>query len=184
MSAPSGGGPCLFARVLGRDFARLPMAVRAAHDPAPAVVLSGVADVEGPAGPVAVLVAKLFGFPPAQAGAAARVLIERTSRGELWTRRFGDAVFRSRVEAGAAPGRMVERFGPFAFELAIHADETGFRLTLDGWRCLGAPLPARLAPRSAATAVALPDGAYGFDVAVDLPLAGRLARYRGRLTPD
>lgn len=182
-TATARGAPAaasVFERALGPDVRALPAAVRRAHAPDPATELLGTVDVDGPSGMLGRLVAKLFGFPPAQLGAEARVTIERSGAGEVWTRRFGGSTFRSRVDAGAEPGMLVERFGPFAFDLAIAADASGFSLSVEGWRALGVPLPWRLVPRTQARGFATPDRGYGFDVAIALPVAGRLVRYRGQ----
>lgn len=180
-SAPHGGS--VFMRALGEAADRLPPAVRAAHDPDPRTRLAGAVDIDGAETAVARLAARLFGFPPAAAGAPAQVTIERAGTGEIWTRTFGGSAFRSRVEAGEEPGMLVERFGPLAFDLAITTDAEGFRLSVEGWRAFGLGLPLRLAPSTSARGFALPDGAYGFDVEIRLGRAGRLVRYRGRVTP-
>lgn len=172
----------VFASALGAGFTRMPAIVREVHAPAPSIELSGRADIEGAAGLFAKTVALLFGFPRSQSDAEARVRIEQAGDAEIWTRTFG-ATFRSRVAATGEPGRLTERFGPVTFDLAITADETGFSLAVLGWRFLGLPVPARLAPTTMARGFARDDGAYGFDIEIRLPGGARLVRYSGWLRP-
>ncbi|MFC3691326.1 DUF4166 domain-containing protein [Chenggangzhangella methanolivorans] len=176
-------GAPVFARALGDDFGRLPECVRTVHAPEPHVELRGAVDVEGASGALARIVARLFGFPGSAAGVEAQVRIERAGEGEIWTRAFGDARFVSRVRAGAGPGTLIERFGPFSFDIALAANERGFAMEVTGWRIFGVRAPRALAPRSNARGFARDDGAYGFDVAIDLPFGGRLVRYSGWLRP-
>lgn len=173
----------LFARALGEEFRRLPTCVRQVHASDPAVELRGIADVEGATGVFARLVARAFGFPRSATGVEARVRIERAGEGEIWTRAFGGARFRSLVKAGDQPGTLVERFGPFAFDIALTADESGFVMEVTGWRVFGLRAPKALAPVSTARGFARADGDYGFDVAIDMAVGGRLVRYSGWLTP-
>ncbi len=173
--------PSLFGRALGPDLARIPEVVRAVHDPDPVVRLVGDAEATGAETAAGRLVARLFGFPKSLPMVAAEVKIRRTDDGEVWIRRFGRSRFSSRLGANGDPGVLVERFGPFAFDLAITADADGFTLAVEGWRVFGQPAPRRFAPTTEARGFALVDGAYGFDVTIALAPFGRLVRYRGRL---
>lgn len=173
----------VFARALGEDFWRLPPRVRQVHAPEPAVELQGTADVEGASGALARLVARLFGFPGSATGVDARVRIERAEDGEIWIRAFGDARFVSHVSVGVEPWTLLERFGPFAFDIELSADESGFAMEVTGWRVFGLRAPKAFAPISTARGFARDDGRYGFDVAIDLPFGRRLVRYSGWLKP-
>jgi hypothetical protein len=172
----------LFARVLA-DFDRMPAAVRAAHSPDPAADLEGRVDIDGAENWFGRAVAWLAGFPRGSADAPALVTIEREGDGEIWLRRFGTAEFSSRLSAGSGADRLVERFGPFAFDLEARADDAGFELAIRGARLFGVPLPRVIAPSTRANASADESGRYRFDVTITLPLIGRLVRYRGWLAP-
>ncbi|MDR4308161.1 DUF4166 domain-containing protein [Chelatococcus sambhunathii] len=183
ISESSPSAPLLFGRALGPDLARLPEIVRAVHDPNPSVRLVGCAETTSAETAAGRLVARLFGFPETVPQIEAEIEIRKTGDGEIWTRRFGRSCFRSRLSASGEPGVLVERFGPFAFDLAIAANPDGFTLAVEGWRVFGLSAPRRLAPTTEARGFALADGAYGFDVTIALAPFGRLVRYRGRLEP-
>lgn len=77
-----------------------------------------------------------------------------------------------------------ERFGLLAFRVAVPADNTGLRVVVQGWRCLGVPLPLALAPLGDARESEDAEGRFRFDVTVRMPLGlGRVVRYRGWLAP-
>lgn len=170
----------LLARALD-GFALMPEAVRAAHAPDPAVELKGEVDIEGAATWPAGLIARLFGFPGAGHALPASVTIEREDDGEIWIRRFGDAVFESHLSAGPGGNRLIERFGALSCELSARADARGFELAIEGARAMGIPLPRALAPRTQASASIDAQGRYRFDVEITLPVVGRLVAYRGWL---
>jgi saccharopine dehydrogenase-like NADP-dependent oxidoreductase len=171
----------LFRRVLA-NFDAMPEVVRASHAPDPAHDHAGELDVEGAANPFGGLIARLMGFPRAATALPASVTIEREGDGEVWIRRFGDTTFASHVSAGA-DGALIERFGPFAFDLDAHADAGGFDLSIRRAHLFGMPLPGFLTPSTRARAFVDEQGRYRFDVEITLPLAGRLVRYRGWLSP-
>jgi hypothetical protein len=174
----------LFTRALGAEaFARLPEALRAVHSPGWWQAASGLAEVDGPTGPLAALVAKVFGFPTA-GRMPVRVEIEATEHGERWTRHFGPRRLTSQLSTRRAR-HVQERFGPFAFDLALPNDATGLRLEMRGWHALGIPLPRRLAPLGNAAEGVDAKGRFIFDVEIRLPLGlGRVVRYRGWLVPE
>jgi hypothetical protein len=171
----------LFARVL-TSFAAMPAVVRDAHSPEPASELSGRVDIEGGASWGARVLARLFGFPGGARDVAAEVTIEREGDGEVWIRRFGDSEFASHLSANSR-GRLTERFGALSFELDAEADHRGFSLAIRRARFGDMPLPRVVTPRTQAGATVDERGRYRFDVAVEMPIVGRLVRYRGWLAP-
>lgn len=172
----------LFEHAL-EGFQRMPTNVRAAHMPDPACELQGRVDIDGAAHPIGHAIARMFGFPASAREEAAFVTIEREEDGETWIRRFGPAVFMSRLQAARTTNRLVERFGVLAFDLGARADETGFELSIAGARLWGVPLPSALVPATLARASTDEQGRYCFDVTITLPFLGRLVRYRGWLEP-
>jgi hypothetical protein len=181
---PEAGAP-LYRQLLGPAFAALPPTVQRLHEPGAHAEWSGRAEVTRGTSPLAGLVARLFGFPEAgvEVPVTVRFSTDATGR-ETWERRFGGRVMRSTQEAGR--GRrahlMVERFGPFAFALALVAEGGRLRLVNRGWRLLGLPLPRALMPGGAAWEEEA-EGRFRFHVEITLPLAGRVVRYRGWLEP-
>ena len=179
----------LFADVLGEAaFAALPPAVRAIHAGGAGAVLEGRADVDGPAGLLARCCAAPFRFPPAGSGVPVRVVVTPGPGGaeEAWSRYFAGRRFGSRMRRVAEPGPrhgLEERFGPFAFRLAVPADASGLSMQVVGWRLGPVPLPRAWAPRAVAREGVDAEGRFRFDVVVTLPLAGRVTGYRGWLVP-
>jgi hypothetical protein len=147
----------------------------------PVARFTGTAQVTGASG-LGWLAARLFGFP--RSAEAASVTIKKSLLGpghEIWDRSIGGSRFRSEIRY-AAPGRVTEKFGPFTFTLAVRVKDGRHVMAIKGWRMGWLPLPAFLAPRSAATEAAAEDGSFLFDVPISVPLLGRLTHYKGSLT--
>ena len=102
----------------------------------------------------------------------------------MWRRTFADHSFTSTQEEGR--GRfdrlMCERFGPFAFGIALTREPDRLRLVIRRWSVFGIPLPRALAPFGSAYESA-EDGRFHFHVEIRLPLLGLIVRYRGWLVP-
>ncbi len=168
----------LYRRLLGERFETLPPRVRELHDVVGASTWSGRADVERGRSLAARVVATLFGLPPAGHDQALRVTFQVDGNREIWSRMFGNAVFRSvQYERG---GLLNERVGPSTFVFALDTSADGMALVLRGVRFLGVPLPRFLAP-SVRTFESERDGRYRFEVEASLPLLGRIVRYVGWL---
>jgi hypothetical protein len=172
----------LFAQALGRDFDALPAVNRCLHAPAPALILEGEAEVEGAERPLGRHLARLFDLPQTQPCAPLRVVIEATPDGrELWSRLFQHDVMRSVMENPDPATRTVwERFGAFRFRLRLDPSPDGLAMVLAGGRLWRMSLPAVLLPRIKATEW-VESERHRFDVSIELPVLGRLARYRGWL---
>jgi hypothetical protein len=127
--------------------------------------------------------AGLFRLPDAAVEAPICVEFSAAATGEAWTRRIGSRVMRSRQYLGLRKPRgwIVEQFGVLAFDLELRASEGRLDLLMRGMRCCGMPLPRFLWPRIKA-GESEKQGRFHFDVQIDLPLVGRLVRYRGWLT--
>lgn len=172
----------LFRQALGAAFDALPPETRAIHSPAPVLVLDGAADVEGAATAAGRGLARLFGLPAAARAVPLRVVIEaEADGGELWRRVYPGSVMESRMAAAdpAAPS-VEERFGVVRFKLALEASAAGIDMRLAGVRLGGVTLPRFVWSHIVATERA-GAGRHLFDVAISLPLIGRLVRYRGWL---
>lgn len=175
----------LFETCLGKDFTRLPPPVRALHAVVRQRHWTGRAEItRGPTG-LARLIAALFRFPSAAKDVRVSVHMVRSGATETWTRHFADQRFRSHLTPDTSrPGRMWERFGPFRFAIDLQADATRLSYPVSAGTCFNVPLPKWLLPRSE-THEAIDDmGRATFDVALSLPLAGLIVRYRGWLTPS
>jgi hypothetical protein len=168
----------LYRRLLGPRFDELPGQVRALHDVAGTSVWVGRADVERGRSLASRMVATLFGLPPAGRDQVLRVTFTPDGGTELWTRQFGDAVFRSLQYERR--GLLRERVGPSTFVFALATSPDGMALKLKGVRFVGVPLPRFLAP-AVATFESERGGRYHFEVEASLPLLGRIVRYQGWL---
>jgi predicted DCC family thiol-disulfide oxidoreductase YuxK len=188
-TVPSGGlldGPdSVYARALGPAFERLPAPVRALHRPARTRDANGMVTVEAARGWLARLVARALGFPVAEVVAPIRLTVISEDGGERWERAFAGSCFVSRLSAGARPGRLIERVGPFAFDLEPAMGLEGIAgMTLRRWHLGPFPVPLALAPRVQASERVDGEGRFAFDIALDLPFGlGRIVRYHGWLVP-
>ncbi len=171
----------LFAGVSRIDWPQLPERVRESHAVFGCLTFAGRAAVTRGHGPIARCISSVFGFPPAVDDVAVEVVKTRRRDGERWQRRFGDQSFRS--DLSLAEGRIVERFGPFAFELDLYVEGGALCYPLRrGWLC-GIPLPRLLLPESRAREY-VEDERFRFDIAIHAPLGiGLLVHYRGWLAP-
>lgn len=181
---PSDRSAPLYRRILADAWARLPEAIRTMHDLRSNRTAEGRATVERGAGLFARLIAPVIGFPAAGRDVPVRVEFERLGDTEVWRRTFAGRSFVSRQYAGTgrADSMIVERFGIFAFALALVVDGSKLRLVPQGWNCLGIPLPRRLAPTGDTHEHAV-DGRFNFHVEIGSPLTGLIVRYRGWLAP-
>ena len=168
----------LYRRLLGERFEHLPARVRELHDLTGRSIWAGRADVERgrstaePAGRHAVR------FAAGGRDQALRVTFQVDGDREIWSRAFGNAVFRSvQDERG---GLLRERVGPSTFVFALVTAADGMALKLHGVRFMGVPLPRSCRP-SVCTFESERDGRYHFEVEAALPLLGRIVRYAGWL---
>lgn len=179
---PVGEDAPLYRRLLGSAWARLPEPVRALHDLQQAMTAEGIASVERGTGWLSRFIGAMAGFPPAGNDIPVRVSFTRSRQTEIWRRQFAETSFASIQEAGrgSADRLLVERFGPFAFGLALVLDEDKLRLVVRRWSLFGLPLPRALAPSGDAYETARNDR-FHFHVEIRHPLAGLILRYHGWL---
>lgn len=125
------------------------------------------------------LAARLAGFPPPMQFAAFALKISPTRQGETWTRFF--AGHKTVSTLCAKQGQLFERFGPITTILRPHLQDDGnIRFHTGRAWFLGVPLPTFLSPRGEVS-VETQNDRYVFDITGDLPLTGRIVRYRGWL---
>lgn len=165
-----------------KEYASLPQCLRQFHEGDGLPVWKGVADVDASRNPVAILIRKIFGFPPSGRGVPVTVTVDRKGADETWTRNFAGYHFASELSP-KAPGVIAERFGPFQVLLGIELRDGQIFMPLAGARLGFVPFPNFLAPRSDTREFVDDQGRFNFDVAITLPPVGRLAHYRGWLEP-
>jgi NAD(P)-dependent dehydrogenase (short-subunit alcohol dehydrogenase family) len=167
----------LFARVLGAQFDGLPKAVRDLHTLIGNGGAKGEALVTRGSSVLAGLVSAIMGFPRAGTHPV-HVTFDEHKGVEHWTRDFGGSIFSSHLSQNG--GRMIERFGPLAFRLAITGEHEGLSMAVQGWTAFGIPMPRWLGPSTQARE--WQDGdVFCFDVAINLPVIGMIVRYQGRM---
>jgi hypothetical protein len=176
----------LYRVALGTSFDLLPEPLRRMHSPAEGLTAHGTARVDGADRLIGRIVAATFGLPAAGENLPVSVKMTPAFGQERWTRDFDGKRFESVLSAAAMPNRLIERFGPFSFELDVPVGPSGvLGMPIRAWRLGPIPLPRFLAPVSIATEGVDNNGRFRFDVEMRLPLAlGRLVRYRGYLVPD
>jgi uncharacterized protein DUF4166/saccharopine dehydrogenase-like protein len=180
---PDASAP-LYRRLLGDAYAALPAPIRAMHDLTGTLTAEGRASIERGTHPLARAIAAAVGFPPA--GRDVPVKVEFTLRDgcEVWRRDFAGRTFASTQEEGRGhfDRLLCERFGPFAFGIALVCEPGRLNLVVRRWSAFGIPLPRALAPIGVAYE-SVEDGRFRFHVEIRLRLIGLIVRYRGWLVP-
>lgn len=174
----------LFARAIGPAFKALPAPIRDLHETPGRSQWTGRVATRGAEDPLGRLIARLVGFPDARADRPITVQIETDGARSRWTRRIGDAPFRSELSNPRPGGRITERFGPLSFDLILGPSPTGLSYDVEGWRLGPVPMPRFLAPISRTSESVDPEGRFVFDVHIALPWGRRLVHYRGWLVRD
>ena len=180
--APPAAGAPLYRRLLGDAYTQLPAPIQALHALTDTLVVEGVATVARGKSLLARVVARIAGFPPAGNDVPVRVEFTLRNGREIWRRTFADRSFTSTQEEGRGRfDRLVcERFGPFAFGLALVHAADRLRVVVRGWSVFGIPLPRALAPFGDAYE-SVEDGRFRFHVEISLPVIGLIVAYRGWL---
>jgi len=175
--------PSAIARVLGDEFARLPIEVRTAHG-GETLLLTGRANADVGSGWVPALIRTLFGFPRRGRDMPVSIAFSTDASGrDSWRRDFDGRRYSSTMQPGSGrrAGLLVERQQLFTwvFRLSVDAER---RLILEVVEAavLGIPMPWALAPRCFAFETGA-GGKFTFDITVDLPIFGRLIRYWGSM---
>jgi hypothetical protein len=172
----------LYRRLLGDAYPRLPAPIQALHELRDTMVAEGIATIDRGTGFFARAIAAVVGFPPAGRDVPVKVLFTLRDGREVWRRTFADRSFSSTQEEGRGrlDGLLCERFGPFAFGLALVCEAERMRLVVRGWSVFGIPLPRALAPFGEACESA-EGGRFHFHVEIRLPVVGLIVGYRGWL---
>lgn len=168
------------ARVLGGDFARLPVDVQTVHSGA-AICIAGRADVQRGAGLVKHLICASLGFPRHGPDQRVTIKFSTDAKGaDRWERDFDGRRYASFLSAGsgACAGRLVERLGLFTIVFGLTVDDGQLVFRMAGLSVFGIAVPLKLLPDCVACEDGR-DGEFTFDIAVSLPFLGRLIRYRG-----
>jgi hypothetical protein len=170
----------LYRRLLGADFDRLPLALRAFHDSVSGGSGAGIFRVRRKSGAVARAVARALQLPPEGDHVVVTLRVTVENGRELWERTFGTWPLRTlqRLENGL----LIERVGAATVAFDVAADERGMRFRSVDFRWLGVPVPRGLA-------IEVDADVRGFEthweamVLVRAPYVGVITSYEGRFTP-
>lgn len=177
------GQQSIHHQALGTSLEHLPQSLRAIHATGGTRSLCGWMEVQAAEGIVGQWLLGFMGLPRHTGRQNLLVHILPDGRGELWERKFADATFTSRFEAGNRPQLAHEYFGPFRLDYEFVPADGEVCWSLMGARLFGLPLPKALAFEVAACEWEGEDGAFHMRAQVSLPLLGRLLTYGGVLTP-
>ncbi|EBA09670.1 DUF4166 domain-containing protein [Sagittula stellata] len=125
------------------------------------------------------LLARVMGLPPAARNVPFRLVTEPDGQGARWIREIGETRMVSRLFA-TVDGLLAERLGLARVDTRLVTEAGGLRLVTERVAMLGMPVPRALWPRVVAREWQ-DGGLYRFDVAIALPLLGRLVSYTGQL---
>jgi len=184
-SMPGTAPQPLYRRILGSAWDSLQEPLKAVHGRIADLEAHGLARVDRGQGWLAAVMATAFGFPQASDSVPISVSFQSRGDGELWRRTFGGksfSSFQTRGE-GRSEGLLSERFGPFAFDMALVVDGRNLLFVVRRWSFLGLPLPAGLAPTGNSYEFA-EDGRFHFHIEIAHPLSGLIVRYSGWLVPS
>lgn len=168
----------LYRHLLGDRYAVLPQVVQDLHDVDTTLTAEGTATVTRGRGLGGVLAA-LLSLPTAGENLPVTVTFARDGTREIWTRRFGNRVFRS--VQWMEDGLLYERLplgGLLVFR--VHTSAEALTLELVQVRALGIPLTGLLRPEILGDERDV-DGRFQFHVRVRLRGIGFVVEYKGTL---
>ncbi len=157
----------LYRQLLKDDFDRLPPALRQFHSAPGGGRAVGSVAVRHASG----LLARLLGFPRAGDNLPMRLEVVASETQEIWIRRFGDVVRRSkqRLERDL----LLETFGPVRLLFRVLADDRGMRFESQRASLWVLPLPLRVSATERGG-----DRSWEFEVNI-----ARVGSYSGAMAP-
>lgn len=172
----------LYRSLLGESWQQLPQPIRQLHSVNAVSRFAGRCTVERGRSPLAWVIAKSIGFPPAGADLPITVRLAAEAGAERWSRCVAGRTFSSVQSAGSgrAEGLVRERFGAVAVDMALLVEPGHLRYVVRRWSLFGVPMPLWLGPRSIAVE-SVNARKFCFDVEIAHPLTGLIVRYRGWL---
>lgn len=177
--------PTLYEQILGHVYRTLPEPIRRLHDVHDREDYHGEATVVVGRSWLSRACVRVMRLPREVERVLLHVTIERTDKGEKWTRRFGAHEFSSHLARprDRKPNVIIERFGLLSFRMGLHTSEAGLSMPIEGAYLIRIRLPNWLMPISSTYETVDDAGRFRFDVDVALPGVGRVVRYVGWLVP-
>jgi Domain of unknown function (DUF4166)/Saccharopine dehydrogenase NADP binding domain len=175
----------LYCKLLGDAWRQLPEPIQQLHSVTGVSTFAGRCTVERGGNPLAWIIAKSIGFPPAGENLPISVRLVAQGGDELWSRSVAGCVFSSVQSAGTgrAEGLARERFGAVAVDMALVVESGRLRYVVRRWSLLGIPMPLWLGPQSVAVE-SVDSQKFCFHVEITHPLTGLIVRYRGWLVSE
>lgn len=177
MSAP------VFEAVAGQAFDAPPAVLQDFHSQTGPHHWSGRASAKSAQNPVAKLVAKCVGLNLKTGDWPLEVHVTPDDKGEIWERRFGPHIFKSRFAGGTGKNErlITEQFGIAIIGLAVVIKDGKMHLIPRRTSVLGISVPKFLLPREDSYEYE-DNGKFHFNVNVRLPFIGHIDHYHGVLT--
>jgi len=165
-----------YQTVLGNSFHELHPTLQQFHGRETMQTAEGVFEVCGGLGLLARLFAFVMRMPKAGREVPVHLCVKRSTRGETWTRIFGDREFVTRQSSDAEMLR--ESFSGISLLFAVSVSEGNLEMASRSTRLLGIPMIPK--PRVTASESATDDG---WNVVVDVSMwgIGRIIHYRGHM---
>jgi Domain of unknown function (DUF4166)/Saccharopine dehydrogenase NADP binding domain len=173
----------LYRQVLDTRWDALPAPLKHLHEHSSDMEMHGIARVQRGDSILSTLLATLFRFPKAAESVPVSVSFRSSGNIEYWRRTFGGKSFVSTQTHGSTQGLISERFGPFAFDLALVIDSEKLVFVVRDWYFLGLRMPRLLKPSGNSYEFSK-EGRFNFHVEIKHPLTGLIVRYSGWLMPS
>jgi hypothetical protein len=169
---------CLYRRVIGAAFEKLPGEVQRFHSLQGRWTLDGRVTIFGPQTRIGALLCRILKLPAAAAETPMQFELSADPIREIWTRRFAGRPMMSTMSI--AGGQLVESLGPLRMHFRLEASADRLVMHLERMHVGGVRCPRSLMAVIHAQETADP-GRLHFDVQASLPMLGRIVHYRGYL---
>lgn len=171
----------LYQRVLGADYAKLPLILQQFHSLPEGGCAAGIIAVEQGEGVLRHLAASILRLPKAGGKIPLRLQVVPQDDREVWIRHFdGQRLETLQWQEGSC---LVEKAGPLCFVFQLTADEHGLTFLPHSSRMRGIRIPDRMALRVNAHARGMEDR-WRIEVTITAPLLGIIATYKGEIVPQ
>lgn len=172
----------IFETVAGSAYDELPPSLQLFHSQTGPHHWRGQASAIAASNPLGKLIARIVGLTLKTGDWPLDVHVHQDAGGEVWERKFGERRFKSRFSAGKDKNErlLVEQFGPAKIALACIIENGRLHLIPRRINVFGIPIPRFMLPKEDSYEYEQ-NGKFHFNINVKVPLAGRIAHYRGWL---
>ncbi len=168
----------IYKSLLGERYQELPAEIQELHDIKDEAFYRGECQVRQGKGLLALLTAKIMGFPPAMPHAQVSIHFKHEDGLEHWKRTFGSHVFYSRQ--WLQDGILFEKIGLITIAFDVQADAKSLALHIKRIFFAGIQVPAFLYPDIIAQETSQ-EGRFHFLVKANMPFIGPVIEYTGWL---